>query len=139
MGVLHGSFIFMADLARAIGLPLTCDFLKVSSYAGTRSKGTVRFDFGPTRRIRGRHVILVEDIVDTGLTGRAVLDFLQARRPASLRLCALLRKVGRERVRVPVDYLGFTIPDVFVVGYGLDCDDCFRNLPYVGVWGGAAR
>ena len=133
VGVLKGAFIFMADLARAIDLPVTCDFLRVSSYRGTESTGSVRFEFDLTQSIEGKHVILVEDIVDTGITAAAVLAQLQAKQPASLALCALMRKPSREKVAVPIDYLGFTIPDQFVVGYGLDYDGRYRNLPYLGV------
>ena len=134
VGVLHGAFVFMADLARAVDLPLTCDFLRVSSYgSGTVSSGDVRFELELARPIRGRHVLVVEDIVDTGLTASAVLAALRRRTPASLRLAALLQKPDRERVKVPIDYLGFRVPDRFVVGYGLDFDSKWRNLPYLGV------
>jgi hypoxanthine phosphoribosyltransferase len=137
VGVLKGSFIFMADLVRRIGLPLTCDFLRVSSYgSSTRSNGSVRVEFDLTQPIRGKHVLLVEDIIDTGLTARAVISLLKAHKPASVRLCALLHKPERSRVRVSVDYLGFRIPNRFVVGYGLDHAGRFRNLPYIGVWNG---
>lgn len=133
VGVLHGAFVFMADLARSIDLPLTCDFLRVSSYgSGTVSSGAVRFELELARPIRGRHVLVVEDIVDTGLTAAAVLAELRRRKPASLRLAALLQKPDRERVKVPIDYLGFRVPDRFVVGYGLDFDAKWRNLPYLG-------
>ena len=136
IGVLHGSFVFMADLVRAIDLPMTCDFVRASSYgAGTASPGRVRIrsDFG--RPIRGRDVLLVEDIVDTGITASAVLKELRKRGPSSLRLCALLHKPSRSRVAVKIDYLGFTVPDRFVVGYGLDFDARYRNLPYIGTVG----
>lgn len=134
VGILRGSFIFMADLARSIDLPLACDFVKVSSYgSGTVSSGRVRIELDVSHPLRGKHVVLVEDIVDTGFTAEKVLEALRARRPASLRLCALLRKPARERVEVRIDYLGFTIPDRFVVGYGLDHGGFHRNLPYIGV------
>ncbi len=137
VGILKGAFVFMADLAREIGLPLTCDFMRVSSYgSGTETSGSVRLEFDLTQPVRGRHVIVVEDIVDTGLTAAAILESLRARKPASLRLCALLRKGSRARVPVKVDYVGFDIPDRFVVGYGLDHDGRYRNLPYVGIWNG---
>ena len=133
-GILKGSFIFMADLARAIRLPLTCDFMRVSSYgSGTSSNGTVKMDFDLSHPIRGRHVLLVEDIVDTGWTLDHVLKELRRKKPASLRLAALLQKPARTRVEVPIDYLGFTIPDRFVVGYGLDFDGRYRNLPHLAV------
>jgi hypoxanthine phosphoribosyltransferase len=134
VGVLNGSFVFLADLARAAGLPLDCDFLRVSSYgSGTSSSGRVRFQFDTARPLRGRHVVVVEDIVDSGFTASRVLAAVRAKRPASLRLCALLHKPSRTRVPVEIAYLGFTIPDVFVVGYGLDHDGRHRNLPYLGV------
>jgi hypoxanthine phosphoribosyltransferase len=134
VGILNGSFIFMADLVRSIGLPLRCDFMKVSSYGGgTRSSGRVRLEFDVSHPLRGRHVVLVEDIVDTGFTASRMLAAVRARKPASLRLCALLYKPERERVPVAVDYLGFTIPNRFVVGYGLDHNGLHRNLPYIGV------
>jgi hypoxanthine phosphoribosyltransferase len=136
VGVLKGSFIFMADLARAIDLPLTCDFLRVSSYGnGTESLGAVRFEFDVTQPVRGKDVLLVEDIIDTGLTARSVLQALRAKKPRSTRLCALLHKPERTRVPLTIDYLGFKIPNRFVVGYGLDHGGLHRNLPYIGVLG----
>ncbi len=139
VGVLKGAFVFMADLIREIGLPLTCDFLRVSSYgSGTETCGAVRLEFDATQPVRGRHVVLVEDIVDTGLTASAILETLRSRKPASLRLCALLRKPARARVPVKVDYVGFDVPDRFVVGYGLDRAGLHRNLPYLGVLDGEA-
>jgi hypoxanthine phosphoribosyltransferase len=134
VGILKGSFIFMADLARAIDLPLTCDFMRVSSYgSGTTSSGTVKMDFDLSHPIRGKHVLLVEDIVDTGWTLAHVLKELRRKKPASLGLVALLQKPERTRVEVPIDYLGFTIPDRFVVGYGLDFDGRYRNLRHLAV------
>ncbi|HXX94429.1 MAG TPA: hypoxanthine phosphoribosyltransferase [Planctomycetota bacterium] len=133
VGILKGSFIFMSDLVRSIRLPLRCDFMKVSSYGTrTQSSGRLRFDFDVSLPLRGRHVVVVEDIVDTGFTILKVLAALRGRRPASLRLCALLHKPARGRYPVTIDYLGFTIPDRFVVGYGLDHDGLHRNLPYIG-------
>lgn len=134
VGILKGSFIFMADLARAIRLPLTCDFLRVSSYgSGKVSKGRIRLEFDVSHPIRGKDVLLVEDIVDTGWTLDHVLRELRRQKPASLRLAALLHKPDRTRVEVPIDYLGFKIPNEFVVGYGLDFDGRYRNLPYLAV------
>jgi len=134
VGILKGSFIFMADLARAIDLPLTCDFMRVSSYgSGTASSGRIRMEFDLSHPVKGKHVLLVEDIVDTGWTLDHVLGELRRKRPASLRLAALLHKPERTRVEVPIDYLGFTIPDRFVVGYGLDFDGRYRNLPHLAV------
>jgi hypoxanthine phosphoribosyltransferase len=131
VGVLKGAFIFMADLVRAVDLPLRCDFVRVSSYAGTQSRGSLRCEFDVTQSLRGKHVLLVEDVVDTGLTAAGVLESLRAKKPVSLRLCALLHKPARARVRLPIDYLGFAIPDRFVVGYGLDHEGLHRNLPYI--------
>jgi hypoxanthine phosphoribosyltransferase len=134
VGILKGSFIFMADLARAVDLPLTCDFMRVSSYgSGTVSSGKIRMEFDLSHPVKGKDVLLVEDIVDTGWTLNHVLNELRKKKPASLRLAALLHKPDRTRVDVPIDYLGFTIPDRFVVGYGLDFDGRYRNLPYVAV------
>ena len=134
VGILKGSFIFMADLARAIRLPLTCDFMRVSSYgSGTVSNGKIRMEFDLSHPVKGKDVLLVEDIVDTGWTLNHVLNELRKKRPASLKLAALLHKPARTRVEVPIDYLGFTIPDRFVVGYGLDFDGRYRNLPHVAV------
>ena len=134
VGILKGSFIFMADLARSINLPLTCDFMRVTSYgSGTVSSGRIRMEFDLSHPIRGKDVLLVEDIVDTGWTLDHVLRELRKKKPASLRLATLLHKPDRTRVTVPIDYLGFRIPDRFVVGYGLDFDGRYRNLPHVAV------
>jgi len=133
IGVLKGSFIFLADLVRAIELPLLVDFIGISSYQGTRSTGVVQITSDLTRPIEGKHVLLVEDIVDTGLTMRYLLDNLATRRPESVRIAALLEKPARAQVKIPIDYRGFVIGDEFVVGYGLDWDGKLRNLPYVGV------
>jgi len=134
VGILKGSFIFMADLARAIKLPLTCDFMRVSSYgAETVSSGKIRMEFDLSHPVKGKDVLLVEDIVDTGWTLNHVLNELRRKKPASLKLAALLHKPARTRVEVPIDYLGFKIPDRFVVGYGLDFDGRYRNLRHVAV------
>lgn len=134
VGVLKGSFIFAADLARHIDLPLRIDFLGVRSYGeGTESTGVVQIVNDLSRPIEGEDVILVEDIVDTGLTIAHLMDLLRTRRPASVKVCSLLHKPARARVSVNIDYLGFTIEDKFVVGYGLDFAEKYRNLPYVGV------
>jgi hypoxanthine phosphoribosyltransferase len=131
--VLAGSFVFAADLVRAIDLPLAVDFLGVRSYGDSSStSGIVRFSHDLARSIDGKRVLLVEDIVDTGLTVRFLMDTLRTRAPRSLQLAALLHKPSRSRVSVPIDYLGFTIEDVFVVGYGLDAAQMYRNLPYIG-------
>jgi hypoxanthine phosphoribosyltransferase len=133
VGVLKGSFIFLADLVRAIDLPLSVDFIGITSYQGTSTTGVVQITSDLTRPIEGKDVLLVEDIVDTGLSMRYLLDNLATRRPASLQVCALLEKPARARVKVPIDYRGFVIGDEFVVGYGLDWDGKLRNLPFVGV------
>lgn len=134
VGVLKGSFIFAADLARQIDLPLRIDFLGVRSYGeGTESTGVVQIVNDLSRPIEGEDVILVEDIVDTGLTVAHLMDLFRTRRPASVKVCSLLHKPARARVSVNIDYLGFTIEDKFVVGYGLDFAEKYRNLPYVGV------
>jgi hypoxanthine phosphoribosyltransferase len=133
IGVLKGSFVFLADLVRAIDLPLSVDFVGISSYQGTRSTGVVQITSDLTRPIEGKDVLLVEDIVDTGLTMRYLLDNLATRRPASVRIAALLEKPARAQVKIPIDYRGFVIGDEFVVGYGLDWDGKLRNLPFVGV------
>ncbi|HET6436873.1 MAG TPA: hypoxanthine phosphoribosyltransferase [Anaeromyxobacter sp.] len=133
IGVLKGSFVFLADLIRAIDLPVTVDFIGISSYQGTRTSGVVQITSDLTRPIEGKHVLLVEDIVDTGLTMRYLLDNLATRRPESVRIAALLEKPARAQIKIPIDYRGFVIADEFVVGYGLDWDGKLRNLPYVGV------
>ncbi len=132
VGVLKGSLLFMSDLIRRIELPLTCDFLRVSSYdGGTRSTGVVRFDFDLTQPIRDKHVLVVEDIIDTGLTMAFLLETLSLRGPSSIRVVTLLDKPENRRAEVAVDYVGFTIPNRFVIGYGLDLEGRYRNLPYV--------
>jgi hypoxanthine phosphoribosyltransferase len=132
--VLKGSFIFAADLARAIDLPVRIDFLGVRSYGeGTESSGVVQITHDLSHPIAHEDVILVEDIVDTGLTIAHLMDLLRTRQPRSVRVCSLLHKPARAKVDVKVDYLGFTIEDRFVVGYGLDFAEKYRNLPYIGI------
>jgi hypoxanthine phosphoribosyltransferase len=133
VGVLKGSFVFMADLMRCIALPLVVDFIAISSYEGKTSTGVVQITSDLSRPIEGQHVVVVEDIVDTGLTMRYLLENLATRKPASLKVCSLLEKPTRARVKSPIDYLGFTIGDDFVVGYGLDHDGHWRNLPFIGL------
>jgi hypoxanthine phosphoribosyltransferase len=133
VAVLKGSYVFVADLAREIDLPCAVEFIAISSYQGTKSTGVVQITSDLTRDIGGEDVIVVEDIVDTGLTMRYLLENLATRHPASLRLCALLEKPSRAQVKVPIDYKGWEIPDEFVVGYGLDVDGRLRNLPYLGI------
>ena len=134
LGVLKGSFVFISDLSRAIDLPLSLDFISLQSYGdATESSGVVKITSDLTRPIEGKHVVIVEDIVDTGLTMRYLLDNLATRHPASVKLCTLLHKPARSRTRIPIDYLGFQIEDRFVVGYGLDAAEKYRNLPFIGV------
>jgi len=127
--VLNGSFVFAADLIRAFDAPCTVEFVKLRSYHGTASTGNVRIDLGPAESLRGRHVVVVEDIVDSGQTLHAFLPLLEEMGPASVRLCALLHKPEATVHPLVVDYLGFAIPNVFVVGYGLDYNGLGRNLP----------
>lgn len=131
--ILKGSIPFIADLIRAIDCPLSLDVLGVASYAGHQSSGEVRLTKDLDDPIEGRHVLVVEDIIDTGLTLSYVLRTLQQREPASLRVATFLDKPSRRGTPIDVDYVGFTIADAFVVGYGLDWNQRYRNLPYVGV------
>ncbi len=139
LSVLKGSIFFAADLARAVDLPLTMEFLGVSSYlGGTETTGEVRITSDVTAPLAGRHILVVEDIIDTGLTMKFLMDNLRARRPASIKVCTLLEKPARARIQVAIDYRGFVIDDVFVVGYGLDFGGKHRNLPFIGVMGAGA-
>ncbi|MBA7677842.1 Hypoxanthine-guanine phosphoribosyltransferase [subsurface metagenome] len=130
IGILKGSFMFMADLVRFLDFPLEVEFVRLSSYGrGRQSSGKVRVVKGLTSSIKGRDVLIIEDIVDTGLTTSFLLDYLRKKKPASLKLCTLTDKPSRRQTPVIIDYLGFTVPDKFLVGYGLDWDEKFRNLP----------
>ncbi len=132
--VLKGSFVFASDLMRAIDLPLRIDFLGTRSYGeGTESSGVVQITQDLSKPIENEDVIIVEDIVDTGLTIAHLIDLLRTRQPRSVKVCSLLHKPARAKVVVNVDYLGFTIEDKFVVGYGLDFAEKYRNLPYIGI------
>jgi hypoxanthine phosphoribosyltransferase len=132
--VLKGSFVFAADLARSISIPLRVEFLGVRSYgAGTESSGVVQITQDLGRPIEGQDVLLVEDIIDTGLTIAHLLELLRTRQPRTLRVCTLLHKPARMKKRVPIDYLGFIIEDHLVIGYGMDRAEQFRNLPYIGL------
>lgn len=134
IGVLRGAVIFMADLARAIDIPLALDFMAVSSYgASTSTSGVVRILKDLDEDLEGKHVLVVEDIIDSGLTLNYLLELLKSRNPASVKLCTLLSKPERRQVNVEVDYMGFSIPDAFVVGYGLDYAEKYRNLPFIGI------
>jgi len=133
LAVLKGSVLFLADLCRAIQLPLSMDFIGIASYGDdTQSSGVVQITSDVTRSIEGKHVIVVEDIIDTGLTAEYLLDNLSTRKPASVRLCSLLHKPEKTERDVTIDYLGFVIPDKFVVGYGLDWAQKYRNLDFIG-------
>lgn len=134
LGVLKGAVVFMVDLARQIQLPLELDFMATSSYgASTKSSGVVRILKDLEDSVEGQHILVVEDIVDSGLTLEYLLRSLGARQPASIKVCGLLVKARPRDLTIPVDYVGFTIPDRFVVGYGLDFAEKYRNLPYIGV------
>ncbi len=134
VGILKGATIFLADLARNVRLPAALDFMIVSSYgAGTDSSGQVNIRKDLDTDIRGRHVIVCEDIIDTGITMHKLLANLQKRQPASLKLCALLSKPSRREMEVTIDYCGWEVPDEFIVGYGLDFAERYRNIPVIGV------
>jgi len=132
MGVLKGSFVFMADLIRLLDFPLEVEFITLSSYGRGRSTpGALKVVKGLRAEVKGRDVLVIEDIVDTGRTISFLLDYLKKKKPASLRLCALTDKPSRREVPVTIDYLGFTVPDKFIVGYGIDWDERFRYLPEI--------
>jgi hypoxanthine phosphoribosyltransferase len=130
IAVLKGSFVFLADLVRQLDFPLEIEFVRLSSYGkGTESSGRVRMAPGAAPQIEGRHVLVIEDIIDTGLTAAFLLDHLRRKKPASLKLCSLTDKEARRRVMVNIDYKGLAVPDKFIVGYGIDCDERYRHLP----------
>jgi hypoxanthine phosphoribosyltransferase len=133
VGVLRGAFVFLSDLVRGMDIPVKVDFVAVESYKGTQTTGRVQIAQKIRLPIEGKHVVVVEDIVDTGRTTTYVLRYLARRKPASLRVCALLDKPSRREIQVPIDYLGFTVPDKFLVGYGLDWNQEYRNLPDICV------
>ncbi len=137
IAIMKGSVFFASDLARAIDLPLRLELMGCASYhGGTETTGEVRITHDLTKPLAGKNVLILEDIIDTGLTMRFLLENLSARHPASLKVCTLLEKPARAKVNVTIDYKGFTIDDKFVVGYGLDFDETYRNLPFVGVMRG---
>lgn len=136
IGVLKGAFVFLADLLRELNIPVEIDFLAISSYTGTKSSGIVRISQDLSLNIEDRDVILIEDIVDSGRTLDYIINNLKAKRPRSIAICALLNKKDARVVDVPLTYIGFNIPKVFVVGYGLDYENKFRNLKYIGVYHG---
>lgn len=134
IGVLRGAVVFMSDLARAIKRPIDIDFMATSSYGlSTNSSGVVRIMKDLDEVVQGRHLLIVEDIIDSGLTLNYLVENLKSRKPASVRICTLLSKPDRRKVDVQVDYNGFIIPDYFVVGYGLDYAGKYRNLPFIGI------
>jgi len=130
LGILKGCFVFMADLIRLLEIPVEIDFATLSSYGSAKAtSGEVKVVQGLRSQVKGRDILVIEDIVDTGITVGYFIDYLRRKKPASLKLCALFDKPSRRKVPVPIDYLGFTVPDRFVVGYGLDFDERFRHLP----------
>ncbi len=134
VGVLKGSFVFMADLMRAVDLYCDIDFMAVSSYgSGTTTTGAVKINKDLSYSVEGRHIILIEDILDSGVTLSYLKKYIEARKPASVRICTLLDKPARRRADIHADYVGFECPDAFIVGYGLDYAERYRNLPYIGV------
>ena len=134
IGVLRGAVIFMANLARSIKRPMDIDFMAITSYGlSTNSSGVVRIIKDLDEVVEGRHILIIEDIIDSGLTLNYLVDNIKSRKPASVRICTLLSKPDRRKVNVTVDYNGFIIPDHFVVGYGLDYAGKYRNLPFIGV------
>ncbi len=133
VGVLKGCFIFMADLMRHVDINCSMDFMAVSSYSGTRSTGAVKINKDLSEDIEGRHVIIVEDILDSGVTLNYLKNYLEGRNPASISIATLMDKPSRRKAPVYADYFCFEVPDAFVVGYGLDYNERYRNLPYIGV------
>lgn len=134
VGILRGAFMFMSDLVRAIKVPVVIDFIIASSYVKTDSTGEIKIHYDIREDIADKDILLIEDIVDSGITLNHLRERILARRPKSLKICALLDKKERRLVDVPLDYVGFSIPDEFVVGYGLDYDNNFRNLPYIAIF-----
>lgn len=134
IGILKGAVVFFSDLVRAIDIPVQLDFMAASSYgASTKTSGTVKILKDLDYAVEGKHVLIVEDIVDSGLTLKYLLENIKARKPASVKLCALLSKPQRRKVEVNIDYCGFSVPDYFLVGYGLDYAEKYRNLPCIGI------
>jgi len=136
IGVLVGAFVFLSDLVRKLTIPCEIDFTRLCSYgSGTVSTGSVKMLLEPQLPVKGRHVLVVEDIADTGYSLSYLLDYLRKKEPASLKLCVLMDKPSRRKVPLNIDYTGFTVPDEFLVGYGLDCDAKYRNLPDICILG----
>lgn len=134
VGILKGAFMFFADLVRSVEVPLTIDFIIALSYIKTETSGEVKIYYDVREDVSDKHVLLVEDIVDTGITLNQIRERILARCPKSLKICTFLDKKERRIVEIPLDYVGFEIPDQFVVGYGLDYDNKFRNLPYISIF-----
>lgn len=133
IGILKGACIFHSDLIRLLDLPVTVDFIVASSYIKSESSGNVQIHYDMREPVKDRAVLIVEDIVDTGFTVKHLIDQIASKSPKSIKVCALLDKKDKRRVEVPLDYVGFEIPDLFVVGYGMDYDNQFRNLPFITV------
>lgn len=133
VGVLKGAFVFMSDLVRQLDLPVHCDFVRVSSYKGDQTSGSVHLDLDLSQSIKDKHVLLVEDLIDTGTTLSFLLDHLSTKEPASIQVCALLYKDVNPKIRDSVDYVGFNIGNEFVIGYGMDFNGLYRSLPYIAV------
>ncbi|HAM49552.1 MAG TPA: hypoxanthine phosphoribosyltransferase [Nitrospiraceae bacterium] len=131
IGILKGAFIFFADLVRLIRVPVTVDFITASSYLKDSSSGKLQIYCDIREKVTDKHVLLIDDIIDTGISLDAIRNRLLSQNPASLRICVLVDKKERRLVEVPVDYIGFEVPDVFIVGYGIDFDNHYRNLPYI--------
>ena len=129
LGVLKGSFVFLSDLMRELDFQVEVDFVCCESYHATESSGKIKMTLPPRASLSARHILIVEDIVDTGLTTSYLVKYIQKEHPSSVRLCVLLDKPSRRKIEVKIDYLGFTVPDKFIVGYGLDCSEEYRNLP----------
>ncbi len=134
VGILRGAFMFFSDIVRFIQTPMSIDFLIASSYVKTQTTGEIKIHTDLRENIKDKHVLLIEDIVDTGLTLKHIKDMLLARNPASLKICAFLNKKARRKADIDMDYVGFEIPDEYVVGYGLDYENKFRNLPYIAIF-----
>jgi hypoxanthine phosphoribosyltransferase len=134
VGILKGSFMFFADLIRSIQVPVSIDFLLATSYIKTASSGSVTVHYDIREEVDGKHVLLIDDIIDTGISLSQIREQVLAKKPASLRICALLDKKERRVIDTPIDYVGFEIPNQFVVGYGLDFENQYRNLPYIAVF-----
>jgi hypoxanthine phosphoribosyltransferase len=134
VGILKGAFVFFADIIRALKLPVTIDFVVAQSYFKTVSKGETTIYYEPREPVQGRNVLLIDDIIDTGISLNKIRAKILSQGPASLRICVLLNKKERRVIDVPVDYVGFDVPNQFVVGYGLDYENKYRNLPYIAVF-----